>query len=58
MGLTKKFLQSMEIPDSKIESIFEEYSNAIAGLTADRDKYKEQGEKLASVECRRTARRI
>lgn len=50
MGLTKKFLQSMEIPDSKIESIFEEYSNAIAGLTADRDKYKEQAEKLASVE--------
>ena len=50
MGLTKKFLQSMEIPDSKIESIFEEYSNAIAGLTADRDKYKEQAGKLASVE--------
>lgn len=50
MGLTKKFLQSMEIPDSKIESIFEEYSNAIAGLTADRDKYKEQADKLASVE--------
>lgn len=50
MGLTKKFLQSMEIPDSKIELIFEEYSNAIAGITADRDKYKEQAEKLASVE--------
>ena len=50
MGLTKKFLQSMEIPDSKIESIFEEYSNAIAGLTADRDKYKEQAERLAGVE--------
>lgn len=50
MGLTKKFLQSIEIPDSKIELIFEEYSNAIAGLTADRDKYKEQADKLASVE--------
>lgn len=50
MGLTKKFLQSMEIPDSKIELIFEEYSNAIAGITADRDKYKEQADKLASVE--------
>lgn len=50
MGITKKFLQSMEIPDSKIELIFDEYANAIAGITADRDKYKEQADKLASVE--------
>ena len=50
MGITKKFLQSMEIPDNKIELIFDEYANAIAGLTADRDKYKEQADKLASVE--------
>ena len=50
MGITKKFLQSMEIPDNKIELIFDEYANAIAGITADRDKYKEQAAKLASVE--------
>lgn len=50
MGITKKFLQSMEIPDNKIELIFDEYANAIAGITADRDKYKEQADKLASVE--------
>lgn len=50
MGITKKFLQSMEIPDSKIELIFDEYANAISGITADRDKYKEQADKLASVE--------
>lgn len=50
MGITKKFLQSIEIPDSKIELIFDEYANAIAGITADRDKYKEQADKLASVE--------
>ena len=50
MGITKKFLQSMEIPDDKIELIFDEYANVIAGITADRDKYKEQADKLASVE--------
>lgn len=50
MGITKKFLQSMEIPDSKIELIFDEYANAIAGITADRDEYKKQADKLASVE--------
>ncbi len=50
MGVTKKFLQSIEIPDNKIELIFDEYANAIAGITADRDKYKEQADKLASVE--------
>ena len=50
MGITKKFLQSMEIPDNKIELIFDEYANAIAGITADRDRYKEQADKLASVE--------
>ena len=50
MGVTKKFLQSIEIPDNKIEPILEEHANAIAGLTADRDKYKEQAERLAGVE--------
>ena len=50
MGITKKFLQSMEIPDNKIELIFDEYANAIAGITADRDRYKEQADQLASVE--------
>lgn len=50
MGITKKFLQSIEIPDNKIEPILEEHANAIAGLTADRDKYKEQADRLANVE--------
>lgn len=50
MGITKKFLQSIEIPDNKIEPILEEHANAIAGLTADRDKYKEQAAQLANVE--------
>lgn len=50
MALTKKFLQSIEIPDNKIDSIFEEHAASISGITAERDKYKEQAERLASVE--------
>lgn len=50
MGVTKNFLQSIEIPDNKIEPILKEHANAIAGLTADRDKYKEQADRLANVE--------
>lgn len=50
MALTKKFLQSIEIPDNKIDSIFEEHAASISGITAERDKYKEQAERLAGVE--------
>lgn len=50
MALTKKFLQSLEIPDNKIDLIFEEHAASISGITAERDKYKEQAEKLAGVE--------
>lgn len=50
MGVTKKFLQSLEIPDNKIESVLEEHAAAIAGITADRDKYKEQAERLVNAE--------
>ena len=50
MALTKKFLQSIEIPDTKIDLIFEEHAASISGITAERDNYKEQAERLASVE--------
>ena len=50
MALTKKFLQSIEIPDDKIDLIFEEHAASLSGITAERDKYKEQAEKLAGVE--------
>ena len=48
MALTKKFLQSIEIPDNKIDSIFEEHAASISGITAERDKYKEQAERLTA----------
>lgn len=49
MALTKKMLKSMDIPDDKIELIFEAHAESLAGVTADRDKYKADVEELANV---------
>lgn len=49
MALTKKMLKSMDIPDDKIELIFEAHAESLAGVTADRDKYKADAEELANV---------
>lgn len=49
MALTKKMLKSMDIPDDKIELIFEAHAESLAGVTADRDKYKADAEELAKV---------
>lgn len=49
MALTKKMLKGMDIPDDKIELIFEAHAESLAGVTADRDKYKSEAEELAKI---------
>lgn len=49
MALTKKMLKGMDIPDDKIELIFDAHAESLAGVTADRDKYKADSEELTKV---------
>lgn len=49
MALTKKMLKGMDIPDDKIELIFEAHAESLAGVTADRDKYKADSEELVKI---------
>lgn len=49
LALTRKFLKSMGIEDDKIDSIIEAHAETVDGLTAERDKLKEQAEKVPEL---------
>lgn len=50
MALTNKMLQAMDIPEEKIDQIIEAHKETVNGLKADRDKYKEDADKLPDVQ--------
>lgn len=50
MALTRKLLEGMGIEEKAIESIIEAHSETVTGLKADRDKYKEQAEKVPDLQ--------
>lgn len=50
MALTQKMLQAMDIPEEKIDQIIEAHKETVNGLKADRDKYKEDADKLPDVQ--------
>lgn len=50
MALTRRLLEGMGIEDKAIESIIEAHTETVNGLKADRDKYKEQAEKVPDLQ--------
>lgn len=50
MALTRKFLSAMGIEADKVDEIIEAHTETVNGLKADRDKYKEDAEKLPSIQ--------
>lgn len=50
LALTRKLLEGMGIEDKAIESIIEAHSETVNGLKADRDKYKEQAQKVPDLQ--------
>jgi hypothetical protein len=50
MALTRKALKAMGITDEQVDSIIEMHSESIDAIKADRDKYKEDAEKLSDVQ--------
>lgn len=50
MALTRKLLEGMGIEDKAIESIIEAHSETVNGLKADRDKYKEQAQRVPDLQ--------
>ena len=50
LALTRKFLEGMGIEDKQVESIIEAHSETVNGLKADRDKYKEQAQKVQDLQ--------
>jgi len=50
MALTRKFLKAMGLTDEQVESVIEAHTETVNGLTADRDKYKTDAEKLPGVQ--------
>lgn len=50
MALTRKMLKAMGIEDEKIDQIIEAHTEVTDGLKAERDRYKEDAEKLPAVE--------
>lgn len=50
MALTRKMLKAMGIEEDKIEQIIEAHTDVTDALKADRDKYKEDAEKLPEVQ--------
>lgn len=50
MAVTRKFLESMGLNETQVSAIIEEHSNTISGLTADRDKYKADADRLPGVQ--------
>lgn len=50
MALTRKMLKAMGIDDEKIDQIIEAHGETVEALKEDRDTYKADAEKLASVQ--------
>ena len=50
MSLTRKMLKAMGIEEEKIDQIIEAHSETVDSLKADRDNYKDDAEKLKSVQ--------
>lgn len=50
MSLTRKMLKAMGIEEEKIDQIIEAHSETVDSLKADRDTYKEDADKLKSVQ--------
>lgn len=50
MALTRKLLEGMGIEDKQVETIIEAHSETVNGLKAERDKYKEQAEKVPDLQ--------
>lgn len=50
LALTRKLLEGMGIEDKAIESIIEAHSDTVNGLKAERDKYKEQAQKVPDLQ--------
>ncbi len=50
MALTRKFLKAMGIEEEKIEQIIEAHTETTDALKEERDGYKEDAEKLATVQ--------
>lgn len=50
MSLTRKMLKGMGLTEEQVESIIEEHSATVSALKDERDKYKEDAEKLAETE--------
>lgn len=50
MALTRKFLSALGIEEEKAEQIIAAHTESIDGIKADRDKYKEDAEKLPGVQ--------
>lgn len=50
MSLTRNFLKSMGLTDEQVSGIIEAHTDTVEGLKKDRDKYKEDAEKLPAVQ--------
>lgn len=50
MALTRKFLSALGIEEEKAEQIIAAHSETVDGLKAERDKYKEDAEKLPATQ--------
>ena len=50
MAVTRKLLKSMGLTDEQIDSVIEEHTNTVSGLKEDLNKYKEDAEKLPTVQ--------
>ena len=50
MSITRKMLKGMSLTDEQIETIIEAHTEVVNALKDERDKYKEDAEKLVSVE--------
>ena len=50
LALTRKFLEGMGIEEKQVESIIEAHSETVNGLKADRDKYKEQAQRVPDLQ--------
>ena len=50
MSITRKMLKAMGIEEDKIDQIIEAHRESVDAVAEERDKYKEQAEKLVNVE--------
>lgn len=50
MALTRAFLKGMNLTDEQINAVIEEHTSVTNALKTDRDKYKEEAEKLPTVQ--------